>query len=165
MLVAFMLICFCVWSGLTLRSLTLRHNFHLLVLHFKSEIANFYSVIQCHITSVRWQLHEVWCVEVRVCLHGRGKCCAMGRLGGSNKSSSTSAARPLFRVHYRKLVDDCGESKDSLSFVPPLPDYLSYCCCQCGHTQKLKVWQGCNSRIACWCQRYRALVIERNACL
>ncbi|XP_023718557.1 tensin-4 isoform X3 [Cryptotermes secundus] len=62
----------------------------------------------------------------------------MGRLGGSNKSSSTSAARPLFRVHYRKLVDDCGESKDSLSFVPPLPDYLSYCCCQCGHTQKLK---------------------------
>jgi hypothetical protein len=156
-----MLICFSVWSVVHYVLLrTLRQHSHLLLLHFKSEITNFYSVIQCHITSVEWQLHEVC-----VCLHGRGKFCAMGRLGGSNKSSSTNAARPLFRVHYRKLVDDCGDSKDSLSFVPPLPDYLSYCCCQCGHTQKLKVRQGCNSRIACSCQRYRWLDIEMNDCL
>ncbi|KAJ4433166.1 hypothetical protein ANN_15423 [Periplaneta americana] len=51
----------------------------------------------------------------------------MGRLGGAHKT--------MFRVHYRKLVDDCGSSRDSLSFVP---ESLSYCCCQCGHTQQLK---------------------------
>ena len=90
-----------------------------------------------------WVFDEMWCVEVLECLHGRGRCCAMGRLGGSHKSSSTGATRPMFRVHYRKLVDDCGENRDSLSFVPPLPDYLSYCCCQCGHKQKLKVRQSC----------------------
>ncbi|XP_066995584.1 EGFR adapter protein [Anabrus simplex] len=61
----------------------------------------------------------------------------MGRLSGSHRASMGSA-RPIFRVHYRKLVDDYGGSKDSLNFVPPLPDYFSYCCCQCGHTQKLK---------------------------
>jgi hypothetical protein len=91
---------------------------------------------------------EMWCIEVLACLHGRGTCCAMGRLGGSHKSSSTGATRPMFRVHYRKLVDDCGENTDSLSFVPPLPDYLSYCCCQCGHKQKLKVRQRCNRHFA-----------------
>jgi hypothetical protein len=72
----------------------------------------------------------------------------MGRLGGSHKSSSTGATRPVFRVQYRKLVDDCGENGDSLSFVPPLPDYLSYCCRQCGHKQKLKVRQSSNRHFA-----------------
>lgn len=59
----------------------------------------------------------------------------MGRLG----KATTSAARPVFRVHYRKLVDDYSGNCDALKFVPALPDYLSYCCCQCGHTQKLQV--------------------------
>jgi hypothetical protein len=77
-------------------------------------------------------------------------CSTMGRLGGSQEGPSNSAARPMFRVHYRKLMDDCGQSKDSLSFVPPLPDYLSYCCCQCGHTQKLKVWQVWNTWLITW---------------
>lgn len=54
----------------------------------------------------------------------------MGRL-----SKTTATGRPSFRVHYRKLVD---EYSDVLKFVPSLPDYLSYCCHQCGHKQKLQ---------------------------
>ncbi|KAG8289533.1 hypothetical protein J6590_102425, partial [Homalodisca vitripennis] len=49
----------------------------------------------------------------------------------------TMGSRPLLRVHYRKLVDDYG--MDTISFQPPLPDYLQYCCHQCGHQQKMKV--------------------------
>lgn len=49
----------------------------------------------------------------------------------------TMGSRPLLRVHYRKLVDDYG--MDGLTFDPPLPDYLQYCCRQCGHRQNVKV--------------------------
>ncbi|XP_071646027.1 EGFR adapter protein isoform X10 [Temnothorax longispinosus] len=57
----------------------------------------------------------------------------MGRLG----KGSQSATRPIFRVHYRKLVDEYSQ-QEQLRFMPALPDYMSYCCCRCGHTQKLK---------------------------
>ncbi|KAK6627983.1 hypothetical protein RUM44_010465 [Polyplax serrata] len=56
----------------------------------------------------------------------------MGRLGHHKSGSS---ARPFLRVHYRKLVEDYA---DVSSPLPPLPDYFSYCCCKCGHTQKVK---------------------------
>lgn len=58
----------------------------------------------------------------------------MGRLG----KGSQSATRPIFRVHYRKFVDEYSQ-QEQLRFMPALPDYMSYCCCRCGHTQKLKV--------------------------
>lgn len=58
----------------------------------------------------------------------------MGRLG----KGSQSATRPIFRVHYRKLVDEYSQ-QEQLRFMPALPDYMSYCCCRCGHTQKFKV--------------------------
>lgn len=58
----------------------------------------------------------------------------MGRLG----RGSQSAARPIFRVHYRKLVDEYSQ-REQLRFMPALPDYMSYCCCRCGHTQRFKV--------------------------
>lgn len=58
----------------------------------------------------------------------------MGRLG----KGSQSATRPIFRVHYRKLVDEYSQ-QEQLKFMPALPDYMSYCCCRCGHTQKFKV--------------------------
>ncbi|KYM77294.1 Tensin-1 [Atta colombica] len=57
----------------------------------------------------------------------------MGRLG----KGSQSTTRPIFRVHYRKLVDEYSQ-QEQLKFMPALPDYMSYCCCRCGHTQKLK---------------------------
>ncbi|XP_044726847.1 tensin-4-like, partial [Chrysoperla carnea] len=65
----------------------------------------------------------------------------MGRLG----KASTSTARPMFRVQYRKLVDDYS-CKQTVKFMsnpqqlpPPFnPDYLAYPCCHCGHTLKLK---------------------------
>ncbi|EGI62620.1 hypothetical protein G5I_08980 [Acromyrmex echinatior] len=58
----------------------------------------------------------------------------MGRLG----KGSQSTTRPIFRVHYRKLVDEYSQ-QEQLKFMPALPDYMSYCCCRCGHTQKLKI--------------------------
>ncbi|XP_066599722.1 EGFR adapter protein-like isoform X2 [Prorops nasuta] len=58
----------------------------------------------------------------------------MGRLG----KASQSTTRPIFKVHYRKLVDEYSQQQDQLKFMPALPDYMSYCCCRCGHTQKLK---------------------------
>jgi len=58
----------------------------------------------------------------------------MGRLG----KGSQSTTRPIFRVHYRKLVDEYSQ-QEQLKFMPALPNYMSYCCCRCGHTQKLKV--------------------------
>lgn len=61
----------------------------------------------------------------------------MGRL---SKTTAAVVGRPSFRVHYRKLVDEYSATQcDVLKFVPSLPDYLSYCCHQCGHTQKLQV--------------------------
>lgn len=57
----------------------------------------------------------------------------MGRL-----RPPTGAAGGTRSVHYRKLVDEFGTSKDILDFVPALPDYVSYCCCHCGRTQKLQ---------------------------
>ncbi|KAK0081350.1 hypothetical protein PV326_007720 [Microctonus aethiopoides] len=61
----------------------------------------------------------------------------MGRLG---KSTQNGITRPIFRVQYRKLVDDYSQQQqDQLKFMPALPDYMSYCCCRCGHTQKLEV--------------------------
>ncbi|KAJ8866486.1 hypothetical protein PR048_032329 [Dryococelus australis] len=62
----------------------------------------------------------------------------MGRLSAHKLSAAT---RPVFKVQYHKLVDDCSGDygETGLSFAPPLPEYLSYCCCQCGHQQKLKV--------------------------
>ncbi|EEB19507.1 hypothetical protein Phum_PHUM577980 [Pediculus humanus corporis] len=59
----------------------------------------------------------------------------MGRLG-HNKSGGPSL-RPFLRVHYKKLAEDYADSSNSS--LPPLPEYFSYCCCQCGHTQKVKV--------------------------
>lgn len=59
----------------------------------------------------------------------------MGRLG----KGSQSTTRPIFRVQYRKLVDEYSQQQEQLKFMPALPDYMSYCCCRCGHTQKLKV--------------------------
>ncbi|KAF7414908.1 hypothetical protein HZH68_003397 [Vespula germanica] len=60
----------------------------------------------------------------------------MGRLG----KGSQNATRPIFRVHYRKLVDEYSQQQqEQLKFMPALPDYMSYCCCRCGHTQKLKL--------------------------
>lgn len=59
----------------------------------------------------------------------------MGRLG----KATSSATRPMFRVHYRKLVDDYTGSCDTLKFIPALPEFLSYNCCQCGHMQQLQV--------------------------
>ncbi|KAK1135253.1 hypothetical protein K0M31_008024 [Melipona bicolor] len=58
----------------------------------------------------------------------------MGRLG----KGSQSTTRPIFRVQYRKLVDEYSQQQEQLKFMPALPDYMSYCCCRCGHTQKLK---------------------------
>ena len=78
-------------------------------------------------------------------------------------AGGTSGAKAAFKVHYRKLSeessptkqprrDDGGrgqqrqqqqqQSQHQVKFVPPLPDYMSYCCCRCGHTQKLKVSAG-----------------------
>ena len=59
----------------------------------------------------------------------------MGRLGKSLQNTT----RPIFKVHYRKLNDECNQQQEQLRFMPALPEYMSYCCCQCGHTQKLKV--------------------------
>ncbi|KAK9738114.1 SH2 domain [Popillia japonica] len=58
----------------------------------------------------------------------------MGRL----TKTSTTSGRPNMKVHYRKLVDEYSSQCDALKFVPSLPEYLSYCCHQCGHTQKLQ---------------------------
>lgn len=60
---------------------------------------------------------------------------AMGRLNKTGAGSSVS-------VHYRKLTDDyAGGTCEALKLMPSLPEYMSYCCHQCGHTQKLKVIQ------------------------
>ena len=57
----------------------------------------------------------------------------MGRL------SKTNLPTPNIKVHYKKLVDDYTGSCDALKIMPSLPEYLSYCCHHCGHTQKLQV--------------------------
>ncbi|EEZ98264.2 EGFR adapter protein isoform X2 [Tribolium castaneum] len=56
----------------------------------------------------------------------------MGRLGKSNLPT------PSIKVHYKKLVDDYTGNRDALKIMPALPEYLSYCCHHCGHTQKLQ---------------------------
>lgn len=67
----------------------------------------------------------------------------MGRLGKSLQNTT----RPIFKVHYRKLDDECNQNQqqrqqqqhqEQLRCMSALPEYMSYCCCQCGHTQKLK---------------------------
>ncbi|KAF7994466.1 hypothetical protein HCN44_003938 [Aphidius gifuensis] len=59
----------------------------------------------------------------------------MGRLGKSTQNQT----KPIFRVHYKKLIDEyTNQQQDQLKFMPALPDYMSYCCCRCGHTQKLE---------------------------
>ncbi|XP_044598758.1 tensin-1-like isoform X5 [Cotesia glomerata] len=58
----------------------------------------------------------------------------MGRLGKSTQGTT----KPIFRVHYRKLVDEYSQHQEQLKFMPALPDYMSYCCCRCGHMQKLE---------------------------
>ncbi|XP_053593581.1 uncharacterized protein LOC103570539 isoform X1 [Microplitis demolitor] len=59
----------------------------------------------------------------------------MGRLG----KSAQGTTKPIFRVHYRKLVDEFSQQhQEQLKFMPALPDYMSYCCCRCGHMQKLE---------------------------
>lgn len=55
----------------------------------------------------------------------------MGRL------SKGTATRPIFKIHYRKLVNEYSAS-DNLRIMPSIPEYLSYCCHHCGHTQKLQ---------------------------
>ncbi|XP_031783531.1 M-phase inducer phosphatase isoform X2 [Nasonia vitripennis] len=76
----------------------------------------------------------------------------LGSSSSSHQNSSSSAgAKTSFKVHYRKLVEEHSPAKQQrrdevraqkepqqLQIVPPLPDYMSYCCCRCGHTQKLK---------------------------
>lgn len=60
----------------------------------------------------------------------------MGRLGKTTQNQTKS----LFRVHYKKLVDEyTNQQQEQLKFMPALPDYMSYCCGHCGHTQKLEV--------------------------
>ena len=61
----------------------------------------------------------------------------MGRLGKGLQNTT----RPIFQVQYRKLDDESNQQQqqEHLRFMPALPEYMSYCCCQCGHTQKLKV--------------------------
>uniref|UniRef100_A0A1B6E3Q4 SH2 domain-containing protein n=1 Tax=Clastoptera arizonana TaxID=38151 RepID=A0A1B6E3Q4_9HEMI len=56
--------------------------------------------------------------------------------GAMGRTSTPSLTRPLLRVHYRKLVDEY--NMDTITFTPPLQEYLSYCCRQCGHRQKMK---------------------------
>ncbi|XP_065204691.1 EGFR adapter protein-like isoform X2 [Planococcus citri] len=54
--------------------------------------------------------------------------------------------RPLFRVQYRKLIEDTSPNgiysanSETITFIPPLSvsEYLSYCCQQCGHQQEIK---------------------------
>ncbi|XP_057326962.1 uncharacterized protein LOC130668618 isoform X6 [Microplitis mediator] len=59
----------------------------------------------------------------------------MGRLG----KSAQGTTKPIFRVHYRKLVDEFSQQhQEQLKFMPALPDYMSYSCCRCGHMQKLE---------------------------
>lgn len=66
----------------------------------------------------------------------------MGRLSKSSTTTTTTTTgrRLSFRVHYSKLVDEYNSNNcDDLKFLPSFPEYLSYCCHQCGHTQKLQV--------------------------
>lgn len=68
----------------------------------------------------------------------------MGRLGKSLQNTT----RPIFKVHYRKLDDEYNQNhlqqhQEQLKCMSTLPEYMSYCCCQCGHTQKLKVSSFC----------------------
>lgn len=64
----------------------------------------------------------------------------MGRLGKSLQNTT----RPIFNVHYRKLDDEYNQNhhqqqhQEQVRCMSSLPEYMSYCCCQCGHTQKLK---------------------------
>lgn len=62
----------------------------------------------------------------------------MGRLnrtGGGSGGAGTSVG-----VHYRKLAEDyAGATCEALRLMPSLPEYMSYCCHRCGHTQKFKV--------------------------
>ncbi len=57
----------------------------------------------------------------------------MGRI------SKTTTSRPNLRLHYQKLVDEYSSNLDSFERMPTIPEYLSYCCHHCGHTQKLQV--------------------------
>ncbi|XP_022910569.1 EGFR adapter protein-like isoform X2 [Onthophagus taurus] len=56
----------------------------------------------------------------------------MGRL----TKTAAPSTRPSMKVHYSKLVDEYGAQMDG--GLEMVPDYLSYCCHQCGHQQKLK---------------------------
>ncbi|CAG9857273.1 unnamed protein product [Phyllotreta striolata] len=49
-----------------------------------------------------------------------------------------SRSTPSFRVNYRKLVNDCSNSCDSLRIMPALPDFFAYSCRHCGHRQTLQ---------------------------
>lgn len=73
----------------------------------------------------------------RLARRRRSVAAIMGRLGKA--SGNGSGTRPIFRLHYRKLLDDYAQQREQRKFMPPLPDYVSYCCCRCGHTQKLQV--------------------------
>lgn len=74
-------------------------------------------------------------VEADACYESVANVKNMGRLS----KTGTNTGRPSFRVHYSKLVDEYSSNCDALKFMPSLPEYLSYCCHQCGHTQKLQV--------------------------
>lgn len=69
------------------------------------------------------------------------------RVFQSKMTPTRISQRPLFRVHYRKLVEDTSPNgiysgnSETITFIPPLSvsEYLSYCCQQCGHQQEIKV--------------------------
>lgn len=62
--------------------------------------------------------------------------CGFGAMGRLNKTGAGSSVS----VHYRKLTEDYnGSACEALKLMPSLPEYMSYCCHHCGHTQKLKV--------------------------
>lgn len=68
----------------------------------------------------------------------------MGRIsGGGGGGSGAGGGGPFFKVQYRRLAEEPSPVKRPRSAKPepkkPLDGPASYCCCRCGHTQKLKV--------------------------
>lgn len=90
---------------------------------------------ECH----RKMLHACWqqCLVVFVHVHGVKNARSSFVMGRLNKTAAGSGSNVT--VHYRKLVEDYNAAPENFKLMPSLPEYLSYCCRHCGHTQKLKV--------------------------